>query len=111
MCVCVCVCVCPGKFTELSFSFYYMGPRDQIKVRVVVPHTCIPITLDGRGRQISESNMVYRVSYKTARAIQRIPVWGRETKNKKKMVFKAECGDTYLQSLHSGGRSRGWRDG
>ena len=42
----------------------------------VVAHACNPSTLGGRGRQISEfeASLVYRVSSRTARAIQRNPV-------------------------------------
>ena len=42
----------------------------------VVAHTCNPSTLGGRGRQIPEfeASLVYRVSSRTARAIQRNPV-------------------------------------
>jgi hypothetical protein len=41
--------------------------------------------LGGRGRQISEfkASLVYRVSSRTARAIQRNPVSKNKTKNKK----------------------------
>jgi hypothetical protein len=41
--------------------------------------------LGGRGRQISEfeASLVYRVSSRTARAIQRNPVSGRKTKQNK----------------------------
>ena len=44
--------------------------------RVVVAHACNPSTLGGRGRQISEleASLVYRVSSRTSRAIQRNPV-------------------------------------
>ena len=46
-------------------------------------HTCNPSTLGGRGRRISEfeASLVYRVSSRTARAIQRNPVSGGK-KNK-----------------------------
>ena len=39
----------------------------------MVAHACNPSTLGGRGRQISEfeASLVYRVSSRTARAIQR----------------------------------------
>ena len=39
----------------------------------MVVHACDPSTLGGRGRWISdfEASLVYRVSYRTARAIQR----------------------------------------
>jgi hypothetical protein len=42
--------------------------------------------LGGRGRQISEfeASLVYRVSSRTARAIQRNPVSKKKKKNKKK---------------------------
>jgi hypothetical protein len=37
--------------------------------------------LGGRGRQISEfeASLVYKVSFRTARAIQRNPVWKKQT--------------------------------
>ena len=40
--------------------------------------------LGGRGRQISEfeASLVYRVSSRTARAIQRNPVWKKKNKTK-----------------------------
>ena len=43
---------------------------------MVVAHTGNTSTLGGRGRRISEleASLVYRVSSRTARAIQRIPV-------------------------------------
>ena len=42
----------------------------------VVAHACNPSTLGGRGRWISEfeASLVYRVSPRTARAIQKNPV-------------------------------------
>jgi hypothetical protein len=42
--------------------------------------------LGGRGRRISEfeASLVYRVSSRTARAIQRNPVSEKKTKNKRK---------------------------
>jgi hypothetical protein len=42
--------------------------------------------LEGRGREISESkaSLVYKVSSRTARTIQRNPVSKRKTKEKKK---------------------------
>jgi hypothetical protein len=41
--------------------------------------------LGGRGRQISEfeASLVYKVSSRTARAIQRNPVWKNKKHNKK----------------------------
>ena len=50
----------------------------------MVAHTCNPSTLGGRGRQITEfkARLVYRVSSRTARAIQRNPV-SKKTKSKK----------------------------
>jgi hypothetical protein len=41
--------------------------------------------LGGRGRQISEfkAGLVYKVSSRTARAIQRNPVWKNKNKTKK----------------------------
>jgi hypothetical protein len=49
----------------------------------VVAHPFNPSTVGGRGRRISEfeANLAYRVSSRTARAIQRNPVL--KTKNKK----------------------------
>ena len=51
----------------------------------MVVHTCNPSTLGGRGRQISvfEASLVYRVSSRTARPIQRNPVSKKETKQNK----------------------------
>jgi hypothetical protein len=48
--------------------------------------------LGGRGRQISEfkANLVYRVSSRTARAIQRNPVSKNQKKKKKKEKRKKE---------------------
>ena len=49
-------------------------------------HTCNPSTLGGRGRRISEfeASLLYRVSSRTARAIQRNPVSKKPNpKNKK----------------------------
>jgi hypothetical protein len=42
--------------------------------------------LGGRGRQISEfeASLVYKVSSRTARAIQRNPVWKNQKPKKKK---------------------------
>jgi hypothetical protein len=50
--------------------------------------------LGGRGRQISEfeASLVYRVSSKTARAIQRNPVLGKAPPPKKR-----ECKDLGLE--------------
>jgi hypothetical protein len=44
--------------------------------------------LGGRGRWISEfeASLVYRVSSRTARAIQRNPVW-KKNKRKKKVIL------------------------
>jgi hypothetical protein len=46
--------------------------------------------LGGRGRWISEfeASLVYRVSSRTGRAIQRNPVLKNQTKKKKKKKFK-----------------------
>ena len=51
---------------------------------VVVALACNPSTLRGRGRQISEfeASLVYRVSSRTARGIQRDPVLKKNAKNK-----------------------------
>ena len=52
--------------------------------RAVVVHACNPSTLGGRGRRISEfeASLVYRVSSRTARAIQRNPVSGKKKSKK-----------------------------
>ena len=52
-------------------------------------HACNPSTLGGRVRWISEfeASLVYRVSSRTARAIQRNPV-SKKTKSKKKQKTK-----------------------
>jgi hypothetical protein len=46
--------------------------------------------LRGRGRQISEfeASLVYKVSFWTARAIQRNPVWKKQNKTKKNKTKK-----------------------
>jgi hypothetical protein len=46
--------------------------------------------LEGRGRQISEfkASLVYRVSYRTARTIQRNPVSKKKGKEKKRKEKK-----------------------
>jgi hypothetical protein len=46
--------------------------------------------LGGRGRRISEfeASLVYRVSFRTARAIQRNPVSGNKQTNKQKQKTK-----------------------
>jgi Tfp pilus assembly protein PilN len=48
--------------------------------------------LGGRGRRISEfeTNLVYRVSSRTARATQRNPVLKRKNKNKKQQQKKTQ---------------------
>jgi hypothetical protein len=53
--------------------------------------------LGGRGRQISEfkASLVYRVSSRTARAIQRNLVW--EKKKKKKKKEKDTLSSHYMQ--------------
>jgi hypothetical protein len=52
----------------------------------VVAHTFNPSTLGGRGRRISEfeASLVYKVSSRTARAIQRNPVSKKTKQNKTK---------------------------
>ena len=49
-------------------------------------HACNPSTLGGRGRWISEfeASLVYRVSSRIARAIQRNPVSKKQNKTKQK---------------------------
>ena len=57
-----------------------------IASRAVVAHACNPSTLGGRGRWISEfeASLVYRVSSRTARAIQRNPVLKKTNPKKQK---------------------------
>jgi hypothetical protein len=52
----------------------------------VVAHAFNPSNLGGRGRRISEfeASLVYKVSSRTARAIQRNPVSKNQKKKKKK---------------------------
>ena len=66
----------------------------------VVAHTFNP---RGRGRQISEfkASLVYKVSSRTARALQRNPVSKNKNKNKKtKTESYAEAGQVLFFSLH-----------
>jgi hypothetical protein len=53
---------------------------------VVVAHAFNPSTWEGRGRRISEFeiSLVYRVSSRTARAIQRNPVSEKKNNNSSK---------------------------
>ena len=57
-----------------------------IASRAVVAHACNPSTLGGRGRWISEfkASLIYRVSSRTARTIQRNPI----SKKTNKKMFK-----------------------
>jgi hypothetical protein len=57
--------------------------------------------LGGRGRRISEfeASLVYRVSSRTARAIQRNPVSKRKTKNKKQ---KNNTASNYVRYILTG---------
>jgi hypothetical protein len=61
----------------------------------VVVHTFNPQHLGGRDRQISEfeASLVYRVSSRTARAIQRNPVSKKKPKKKKEVIcgLVSEC--------------------
>ena len=52
----------------------------------MVAHTFNPSTQGGRGRQMSEfkASLVYKVRSRTARTIQRNPVWKNQKKKKKK---------------------------
>jgi hypothetical protein len=52
----------------------------------MVAHAFIPALGGGRGRRISEfeASLVYKVSSRTARAIQRNPVLKNQNKNKNK---------------------------
>ena len=56
----------------------------------VVAHAFNPSTQGGRGRWISkfEASLVYKVSSRTARAIQRNPVSKNKTKNIEKSCLK-----------------------
>jgi hypothetical protein len=71
--------------------------------------------LGGRGRQISEfeASLVYKVSSRTAKATQRIPVLKKSNKTKQKTkssMLKKKClsgySDKDLYSQHSRGRGR-----
>ena len=57
---------------QMKLDFLYYTTQSQ----AVVAHACNPNTLGGRGRQISEfeASLVYRVSSRRARAIERNPV-------------------------------------
>jgi hypothetical protein len=61
--------------------------------------------LGGRGRQISEfkASLVYRVSSRTARAIQRNPVLKNKNKNKnkRKEKRKSQCPGGYSLIVRS----------
>ena len=59
--------------------------RNETRSWAVVAHTCNPSTLGGRGRRIYqfEASLVYRVSSRTAKSIERNPAL-REKKNKTK---------------------------
>jgi hypothetical protein len=78
--------------------------------------------LGGRGRQISEfeASLVYRVSSRTARAIQKNPVSKNKNKNKKSQKQKIERLKGNLTSFHGlflfffflfSILFMGWRDG
>jgi hypothetical protein len=56
----------------------------------MVAHTCNPQHSGGSGRQISEfeASLVYKVSSRTARAIQRNPVSKNQKKKKKERKEK-----------------------
>ena len=67
-------------------------------------HACNPSTPGGRGRQISEfkASLVYRVSSRIARAIQRNPVWGGGNKNKPPKKQKTMFSDNFIHTfVHS----------
>jgi hypothetical protein len=66
----------------------------------VVAHTFNPSTLEGgRGRQISEfeASLVYKVSFRTASAIQRNPVSKNKTKQNKTKQNKTKQNKTKNQ--------------
>jgi hypothetical protein len=58
--------------------------------------------LEGRGRQISEfkASLVYRVSSRTARAIQRNSVSKKQNKTKQKQNKKQTTSTTKIMSHH-----------
>ena len=72
-------------FTKTYPSSLYLFINTSIASKAVVAHAFNPSTLGGRGGQISEfeASLVYRVSFRTARAIQRNPV-SKKTKSKKR---------------------------
>jgi hypothetical protein len=66
--------------------------------------------LGGRGRQISEfkASLVYRVSSRTARAIQRNPVSKNKNKQQQqKKIDLAICIKNTLKTLKSGNITKG----
>ena len=69
----------------MSFKIFCLVKS--LRSRAVVAHGCNPSTLGSRGRWISEfeASLVYRVSSRTARTIQRNPVLKKPNpKNQKK---------------------------
>ena len=54
--------------------------------QAVVAHACNPSSLGGRGREISEVSLSYRVSSRTGRAIQRNPVSGKKKPKKPRQM-------------------------
>ena len=72
---------------ETLWVYLAIGNFSTKNSRVGVAHACNPRTLGGRGRQISEleASLVYRVSSRTARAIEKPCL---EKKNVKKNKFR-----------------------
>ena len=66
-------------------------------------HACNPSTLGGRGRWILEfeAGLVYRVSSRTARAIQRNPVYKQTNKRSEEDVVSLGIGVTDSPELRS----------
>jgi hypothetical protein len=59
--------------------------------------------LGGRGRQISEfkASLVYRVSSRTPKALQRNPVLEKQKQTNKKDIFKESCSSVQIIPAHT----------
>jgi hypothetical protein len=64
----------------------------------MVAHAFNPSTRDGRGRRISEfeASLVYKVSSRTARAIQRNPVSKKQKKKKSQTIMEGRMNEVLL---------------